>query len=205
MLKTKLAVIAINFLAVSLVCSVARADGTPTLTLDPTSGAISGAAGSTIGWGFTLTNTTDFLVVTSSDFCVGVITSPCSDSLGTYTDFIGPQFQVVGPSPESTSFVESFNLAAQTGVGSFAINAAAAPGASVTGEIVVTFDLFSVDPNAPTFNPDLDTLSTGDVLTAGASISVPGVTAVPEPKSLLLLGSGLLSLVGIARKRQPCV
>jgi len=200
-LDKQLTRIAVTILAVLMLCSVARADGTPTLTLDPTNGAISGMPGATVGWGFTLTNTSDFLVVSSSDFCVGVITSPCSNTLGTYTDFIGPQFQVVGPSPESTSFVEAFNLLAQTGVGSFTINAGALPGESVTGEIVVTYDLFSVDPNNPTFDPILDTLSTGDVLTAGASVFVPAATTVPEPDSLLLLGSGLLAVFGVARKR----
>ena len=204
--NTKRSLIAIILLILFLLSSVvARADGTPTFTLNPASGAISGAAGSTIGWGFTLTNTTDFLVVSSSDFCVGVITSPCTNSLGSYTDFIGPQFQVVGPSPESTSFVESSNLLAQTGVGSFTISAGALPGASVSGEIVVTYDLFSIDPNAPSFDPTLDTISTGDMLTADASVSVAGQAALPEPGTVSLLICGLV-LAGVrkagARRRQ---
>jgi hypothetical protein len=205
MLKTQLTRIAFTILAVSMLCSIAWADGVPTLTLDPTNGAISGAPGATIGWGFTITNATDFLVVSSSDFCVGAITSPCSNGLGTYADFIGPQFQVVGPSPESTSLTQALDLLAQTGMGSFTINPGALPGDSVTGEIVVTYDLFSVDPNSPTFNPTLDTVSTGDMLTAGASVSVPGATAVPEPSSLILLGSGLLALFGVTRRNNARV
>jgi hypothetical protein len=201
MLQTQLTRIGVTILAVLILSSAARADGAPALTLNPVNGAISGAPGATVGWGFTLTNGTDFLVVSSSDFCVGVITSPCSNSLGTYTDFIGPQFQVVGPSPESATFTESFNLLAQTGVGSFTINPGALPGESVTGEIVVTFDLFSVSPNDPTFNPTLDTLSTGNMLTAGASVSVAGATTIPEPSSIVLLGSGLLGLVSLLRRR----
>jgi hypothetical protein len=38
-------------------------------------------------------------------------------------------------------------------------------------------------------------------LTAAASVSVPASTTVPEPNSLILLGSGLLALFGVARKR----
>jgi hypothetical protein len=201
MLKTQLTRIAFTILAVSMLCSIAWADGAPTLTLDPANGAISGAPGATVGWGFTITNTADFLVVSSSDFCVGAITSPCSNSLGTYTDFIGPQFQVVGPPPESTSLTQAFDLLAQTGIGSFAINSSALAGDSVTGEIVVTYDLYSVDPNNPNFDPTLDTLSTGDMLTAAASVSVPASTTVPEPNSLILLGSGLMALFGAGRKR----
>ncbi len=47
----------------------ALADTAPTLALDPVGGAITGVAGSTVGWGFTLTNLgSDFAVITSSDF-----------------------------------------------------------------------------------------------------------------------------------------
>jgi hypothetical protein len=176
-------------------CGLARADGVPTLTLNPPGGAISGAAGTTVGWGFTLTNLgINFAVVTSSDFCVGVITSPCSNSLGTYTDFAGPQFIVVGPSPESSSFTQAFNNSLLKGMGSFLIK----PGAtgSVTGEIVLFYDLYSVDPNSLSFNPTLDTVSLGNDLTAPASVRV-----VPEPGSLLLLASGLAAGF-LTKKRQ---
>jgi PEP-CTERM motif len=180
--------------------SMARADQVPTLTLDPLGGAISGAAGTTVGWGFTLTNLgTGFAVVTSSDFCVGVITSPCSNSLGTYTDFAGPQFILIGPSPESSSVTQAFDNNLLAGMGSFLIN----PGAtgSVIGEIVLFYDLYSVDPNSPSFNPTLDTVSVGNDLTVPGSVTVATPT-VPEPGSLLLLASGLAGCL-LAKKRLP--
>jgi len=185
---------AVAILCVLALCGLARADQVPTLTLDPLGGAISGPAGTTVGWGFTLTNLgVNFAVVTSSDFCVGVITSPCSNSLGTYTDFAGPQFILVGPSPENSSVTQAFDNNLLTGMGSFLVN----PGAtgSVLGEIVLTYDLYSVSPNDPNFLPT-DIVSLGNLLTAPASVS-----AVPEPGSLLLLASGLAGCFLTKKKR----
>src|SRR5262245_2009420 len=106
-------------LLTALFCTGAAA--APILQLIPASGDIGGAAGAVVGWGFTLTNTTDFVVVTSSDFVP-------SSTLGTYTDFIGPNFIIVGPAPESPVVSQAFNPVALTGIGSFAISAAALPG-----------------------------------------------------------------------------
>ena len=179
---------------VALICmlalgGMAQADTMPALALNPTNGAIVGPAGSTVGWGFTLTNPgANFAVVTSSDFCVGVVTSPCGNSLGTYTDFIAAQFFVVGPSPETSSVTQAFNNNSQTGVGSFLINLNAT--GSAIGQLVLTYDLFSVSPNSTGFDPGLDTVSVGNFLTAPASVTVATAT-VPEPGSLFLLLSGL--------------
>src|ERR1700676_1748172 len=108
MFKARMIAIVVTILGISFLCSAAWAD-VPTLTLDPANGALTGMAGSTVGWGFTITNTADFLLITSSDFCAGPITSPCVNSLGTYTDFIASsQFVVVGPSPESSTVSQTF-------------------------------------------------------------------------------------------------
>ena len=174
------------------------ADTLPTLTLSPVGGALVGPAGSTVGWGFTLTNPgADFLLVTGSDFCVGVVSSPCSNPLGTYTDFIGTQFFALGPSPESSTLTQNFDNTLQLGLGSFLIN----PGAtgSVTGFIALTYDLYSVDPNSPSFDPDLDAVSFGNLLTTGASVTVGTVAPVPEPASGLLLAVGLAAALVLKR------
>ncbi|HEY1472426.1 MAG TPA: hypothetical protein VGF61_25540 [Candidatus Acidoferrum sp.] len=197
--KTTFAMVAV-ILGMSLRCSVAWADAAPSLTLDPSGGALTGAAGATVGWGFTITNNyaSDWLVITNSDFCVGPVASPCVNSLGTYADFIASdQFVVVGPSPESPSVTETFNSRLLTGVGSFLINSTALPGDSVSGEIVLTYDLYSQDPNDPNFDP-ASGVTYGNFLTADASISVPAATVTPEPGCLLQLGTGLLGLAGLA-------
>jgi hypothetical protein len=181
--------------------SVAGASFIPIRTLSLGNRALTGAAGTTVGWDFTITNTSDFLLVTSSDFCVGPINSPCSNSLGTYTDFIASaQFVVVGPSPESPSVSQSFDPIALSGVGSFFINPTANPGDTVIGQIVLTYDLFSVSPNDLGFNPILDTLANGNFLTTEASVSVPVSSATPEPETSLLLLTALIVVICFWRK-----
>jgi PEP-CTERM motif len=185
------------FGAILLLCPAAW--GT-TLQLAPLSGALSGAPGSTVGWGFTITNTSNFLEVTGSDFCEGTIVSPCPHSIGTYNDFIGQfNFVVVGPAPEeSTSVTQTFNLAVKTGVGSFRINPAAVAGNSAVGQIVVTYDLFNLSPNDPAFNPALNTVSTGNRLTAPGSVTVAAAT--PEPATLGLVGFAFVAWAAARRR-----
>lgn len=183
-------------LVAMLLVSAAHAD--PILTLNPVGGALTGSVGSTIGWGFTISNSTDYLLVTGSAFCDSAssplpgICNPVSPNLGSYTDFIGQQFLVVGPSPESTTISQDFDNAALTGLGSFSINADATGTAS--GILVVTYDLFSVSPNDPNFDPN-DEISGGNFLTENASVTVGQTSPVPEPTSLVLIGSGFLGFV----------
>jgi hypothetical protein len=187
------------FLTIAL-AGVSRADTMPTLTVTPAN--VVGPAGSTVGWGFTLTNLgVDFAVITGSDFCVGVPTSPCSNSLGTYTDFIGTQFLVIGPAPESTTLSQSFNNNTQTGLGSFLINSGGS--GTLAGELLVSYDLFSVDPNALNFDPTTDTLSVGNFLTSAASVTVGTVTVpTPEPATAGLLLGGLVASLLLAKLKR---
>ncbi|MGA9883899.1 MAG: PEP-CTERM sorting domain-containing protein [Candidatus Acidiferrales bacterium] len=177
----------------------AQADETPTLTLDPVNGAVTGPAGSTVGWGFTLTGGSDFAVISGSDFCVGVVTSPCSNSFGTYTDLAGSQFLVAGPG--EGPITESFDDTSMTGIGSFAIDPASV--GTLVGDIVVTYDLYDVDPNSANFDPTADIVSLGNYLSTAASVTVGTngtVTSTPEPGTLALLASGLGMLFLLKRK-----
>ncbi|MFI5167133.1 MAG: hypothetical protein ACHQQS_10960 [Thermoanaerobaculales bacterium] len=162
-------------LATAIALFAAGAAGAaPTLQLAPAGGALTGSPGATVGWGFTITNSTDYLVVTSASF------TP-STTLGTFTDFIAQyQFVVVGPSPESTSVSQGFNNGSHTGVGSFAISAGAHPGDAASGTITVTYDLYSVSPNDPNFDPGIDLVLTDNTLTAAASVSVPAPPAIAK-------------------------
>ncbi len=164
--------------------------------LNPLDGAISGKPGSTIGWGFNLSNDENFLVVTS------VLFEP-DTALGTFTDFISAaNFFVVGPgNSSSTVWAQTFNADLQTGVGSFFINSDATIGSVASGDMVLTYDLFSRSPLDQNFNPDTDTLSNGNVLSASASVTV---SPIPEPETyaMLLVGLGLLGFVTRRKCRQ---
>uniref|UniRef100_Q01YA9 PEP-CTERM protein-sorting domain-containing protein n=1 Tax=Solibacter usitatus (strain Ellin6076) TaxID=234267 RepID=Q01YA9_SOLUE len=162
----------------------ASAHAAPLLNLDPISGNLSGLPGSTVGWGFTITNTMDFLVVTGASF----VPVPLS-SFGTFTDFIstGPLI-VVGPAPESATITQAFNAITLTGIGAFHIVPTAA--GSVSGTIVINYALFSVSPNDPSFNPDIDLLVPDGALRATASVTA--ATAAPEPATLGLVAFALL-------------
>jgi len=159
------------------------------LNLDPLSGAISGPAGSSVGWGFTLTNPTDFAVVTSSNFCLGTsgITSLCiSPVLGTYSDQIATNYTIAGQNPE--------NPVVTGQLGTFLIDAGAPVGSADVGQLVLTYDLYSVDPLAGNFDPTTDLISAGNFLSDSASVSViSGASVAPEPSSL-----PLIALAGIA-------
>jgi hypothetical protein len=170
----------------------------PTLTLNPSDGTISGQPGQTVGWGFTIQNSADYVVVSEADY-------DAVTSIGTFADFISTfNFIVVGPptanSPtDSTSATQVFDPVADTGVGSFQINGGATAGQSAAGNINVHYDLFSVSPNDPSFDPDTDLVASDQVMSAFAQVNV---MAVPEPTSLLPLGAGLMLLGNWLRRRR---
>lgn len=220
--KTKIRTALVLQAALVLVMSASALQAVPVFTLTPPSGGLAGTPGDTVGWGFSLGNTTDYVIVTNSAFCEGagpftaadIGTAACGSayaSFGTYSDYIATTFGNLGisigtPNPpdpnggpacavpgtstncDTTLLVQSFDSTLMTGVGQFVI----APGASGTlsGQILVTYDLFSVSPNNPAFNPDTDLIATDQAFNANASITV-----VPEPATFLLMGSALAGLL----------
>jgi hypothetical protein len=89
-----------------------------------------------------------------------------------------------------------------TGTGEFDLFATDPPGISFSGTINVDYDLFSVDPNNPNFDPDTDFIGSG-------TFSDPvEVYVSPEPASRTLLSLPLALLMLLAWRRQaaaPCL
>ncbi len=168
------------------------------LSLSPAGGAVAALPGGITGWGFTLSNDTDYAVVDDAVLIGG-------DSLGAFTDFISlpSNFVVIGPDGPFARMMwtEDFDATAQTGLGEFAVSSGALPGDSFSGTVRVYYDLFQHSPLDPGFDPDLDLVSTGNFTSAAVSITVPGPAAAPEPASWVLIGSGLV-LGGVYRRRR---
>ncbi len=169
-----------------------------TLVLAPVNGALTGASGSTVGWGFTIGNTTAgaWIEITSARFCSGASgtnTACGAISLGTFTDFIsGFNDIVVGPSPDNTSVTQPFSAGGNTGIGSFLITA---PSGQATGQIVLTYNLFSRSPHDPNFNPNTDTVSTDNFLTSPASVTVSSTAPPQNVPTLSTWGLVLLAIL----------
>lgn len=157
------------------------------LDLNPFGGAISGTPGSTIGWGYSITNdsASDWVVISGSSFTTAA-------TWGTYDDYFLTNFLMLAP---SESFSQVFSEVLTEGLGSFTIDPLALAGWTAIGTIDLTYDLYDGDP-----------MDTGNWLSsatayADASVTVSGgAPAVPEPGTILLVGSGLAGLLGMRRR-----
>jgi hypothetical protein len=169
----------------------ASAQAAPVFTVIPFGGIVGSGPGATVGWGFSLTNLSNFLLVTGSSF------TP-SSPLGTYEDYVssGLNLVIVGPAPESSTVTQMFDPTKRTGVGAFHI-IASAPVTMIPGTLTIDYSLFSLSPNDPNFNPDTD------ALVADATLSQPvTVAVVPEPGSWFLLSAAAVPAALLRRRRR---
>lgn len=162
----------------------------PVLTLDPGT-PLGGAPGTTVGWGFTLTNTTNYIVVTQVSF----LTNPAPN---TFTDLLGPQFLVVGGA--NTSVTQAYDPINSLGLGSFFI-APGTPTGLIPGQLGYAYDEYSTDPNDPNFDPNTSYV-TSDIGFVNATVNVQNRTPeVPEPSTWALALTGLAAAVALQRRR----
>ena len=166
----------------------------PVFQLDPIGGTIYGMPGATIGWGFSLSNNSDYLLVSGAEFVP-------QSTFGTFTDYIAQYNSVVvGPSPENNIVIQPFDSVQHSGIGSFFIDPSTVFGTNISGSIILTYDLFSLTPNDPNFNPDINTISTGNLLQSSASVIVQ--SSVPIPASIWLFGAAMPGFLAFIKRRK---
>jgi hypothetical protein len=113
------------------------------LTLAPNATPVLGSPGDTVGWGFSLENTSpvDTLTVTSS-----YLIHETNPSLGYYSDIISyagsPSGGLLLP---GSTWTEAFSFnpdpSMQTGVGAYSIDVAAEPGMPDVATLVIEYEL----------------------------------------------------------------
>jgi hypothetical protein len=181
-----------QFVPVLSALFVGSAFASPVLTLTPSSGFIEGGPSQTVGWGYTLTNDTGFyLLIDASYFCQpgeDPNFTTCTQTLGTYTDFIAANFTIV--SPHSTTS-QAFDANFVTGIGSYTIDPNAPLYSFDIGSVVTTYQEYLGNPILG------GTQQSGDIeLSAAATLE-----AVPEPATFTLAGGALL-LFGVLKSKR---
>jgi hypothetical protein len=180
--------------AVMLMASAAGAPASAVIALSPPDGAISGAPGSTVGWGFTLTNGADWVSIDS--VTTENETSPLGGVSGGFTSYMdllgGLSNGVTAPGKTWTLAFSPGNPG--TGLGQYAIDPSTPSGASDSGDFLIFYDEFSADPNT-CGSCYIDTLqlfdSNGNA--PAFTIDVPA-SAVPEPALTMLMILGVVVL-----------
>ena len=182
-------------------------------TLTLSNSALFGLPDDIVGWGFTIEATpvqdgggtiVPWLLISGVDyvpdpgiFPVGVFT-PFLTVLPELNTVIGGMDDQGNPNPP---WIEDFDNGLMTGIGSYQINDFQSPGDQTTGNIVVTYDMFSVSPDDPNFIPEDDTLATGLTMSAPTSVTVTGLTDVPEPRTGILLSIAVAGWLVWRRRR----
>lgn len=169
-------------LLAAVTLSVPRAaEASPIMTLRPST-TQSGAAGSTLGWGYDIFNDSN------EDLFFDSISAslPLADGaidLSVF-DFFGFQLFVAA---HQTLHVD-YDRALGIGLVEMTLSSLLSPGQTVTGQVFLDYIMASGTPGSFTLN---------------VNAVVADTTPVPEPATLLLLGTGAAAILGRRRLRNP--
>jgi PEP-CTERM motif-containing protein len=172
-----------------LVCAPAAADAAPfTFALLPGSGAISGEAGSTIGWGYSITNdsSTDWLMLTSFN------PDPFVDAIPDSSIF---DFPILAPGATRSL---AYNASTFEGLLQLTWDPLAPVGFTNSGSFVLSAEFWDADPLG---GGQFLSLADDQFAAYSATVTAPQVAPVPEPGTLLLTGIGVAAM-SLGRSRR---
>lgn len=147
----------------------------------PASGAITGAPGETVGWGFTVTNPSATLWLALTSVSADVFLNGTPDASIFFPPAVAP----------GDTLAEPYDALSLTGLFQFTWDSSAPIGFTNSGKFVVSGDFFDDDPVAG-----------GNFVAAADDQAAPYsvTTVVPEPSAWLLL---VTVLSGLALRMQP--
>jgi len=186
-MRTRSLVALLAVAAVLVIAPALRADDlTVTFATLPADGMISGPPGSTVGWGYSITNNSTSEYYVASDLSADVFQNGSPLSIF--------DFPIIGPGDTATEdfSLDTADITMSTGLYEFTWDSSAPVPFTNSG----TFDLsgeFCTDPTDPT------TCTAAPDAFASYSVTSMSPAGVPEPATLLLAASGLL--VGLLRRR----
>jgi hypothetical protein len=158
-------------------------------TLNPANGSLSGQAGKSVGWGYTISTSSDFVTIESIFF--GDMTP-----VGAFSTPGIPSAAASAGSPIVIPFVKGVS-----GL-QYDINPGAIFGAASHGKMTLVYDTYS-DSNLTNqigFGDQVNAQFGGSDVTASVSVSAP-TSAVPEPSGLAAMGIMAVFLVNSKRLR----
>jgi hypothetical protein len=178
-------------LAVWLVSASAAHAAPFTLSLLPPDGVISGTPGSTIGWGYTLTNDSDsdWLMLT------GLGADPFEHATADASLFTAP---ILAP---GATITVAYDATAFTGLFQLTWDNTAPIGFTNSGHFVLSAEFWDGDPLDLTSS--FVALALDQLVPYSAFVSTPIETPVPEPGTLLLTAAGAGLLLRRRLRRRP--
>ena len=179
-------------LVTAALSAAACADTMPVVTfqLDPIDGFLQGAAGSSVGWGFTLSTDSGFVVIETIFFQE-------SSPIGVATAFVPGAVASAG-SPISAPWALN-TLGIQ-----YDIDSAAILNAATSGPMTVIYDAYSDAglTDQIVFGQFLNAADNGVDTNAEVFVNAASTSTVPEPSTMLLLATGAAAaLARHARRR----